>query len=216
MLSLAVNNDVLAIRPADLSPSAPFDTPAVMGPAIAPRPARAAVAARGGRGANRARAVAAQAAVPGAPGAVITPAVSGPARLRYLSLATLTSFVDSSNPIAPLTGLAFFLGHLGSTLTSACRADDSGILQSAAEIVRHELTAKFGDVLGESALARQLPGFVNMVAANFTSLFSSDSFEPAVLEAQLSSAVRLLIGSADERSSIERHRAIFAISRVRA
>jgi hypothetical protein len=75
---------------------------------------------------------------------------------------------------------------------------------------------KFGDVLAEGALARQLPGFINTVASNFTSLLSSDSFAPAVLEAQLSSAVRLLIGSADERAGIERQRALFAIPRVRS
>ena len=146
---------------------------------------------------------------------IITPAVPGPARLLYLALSTLTSFEDVSNPRAPLSGLAFLLGHLGPTFTSAPRADASGILQSAAEIVRHGLTAKFGNVLGEGGLARQLPGFINMVAANFTNLFVSDSLEPAALEDQLSSAIRLFIGSADARTTVERHRAIHATSRVR-
>ncbi len=72
-----------------------------------------------------------------------------------------------------------------------------------------------GGESGEGALARQLPGFINAVAANFTTLFESDSFAPADLEVELSSAVTLFVGSSDARASVERQRAIFAIPRVR-
>jgi hypothetical protein len=153
--------------------------------------------------------------VPGALGAIISQPAFGPANLRFLALATVISFVDASNPIAPLTGLAFLVGHLGDTLTPDCRTDDAGILPSAAEIIRHGLKLKFGDVLSEGALARQLPGFINAVAANFTTLLESDSFAPADLEVELSDSVTLLVGSSDERASVERQRAIFAIPRVR-
>jgi hypothetical protein len=214
VLTLPVDDDVLAIRAADVCPSAPFDTPAVRGADVAPVPAVPASAARGS-GRNRVPATIAQAAVPGAPGAIISHPVLGPPNLRFLALATLLSFVDASNPVAPLTGLAFLIGHLGDTLTTGCRIDDAGILQSAAEIIRHGIKLKFGDVLGEGALARQLPGFINAVAANFTTLFESDSFAPADLEVELSSAVTLFVGSSDARASVERQRAIFAIPRVR-
>jgi hypothetical protein len=213
VLALEVDDATLVIAPADLAPSAPLDVPAVTGPPTAARAAVAAVAAVG-RGRNGTAAVQARAAVPAAPGPTITPAVLGPIRLSFFALSPLASFEDQGNSRAPLTGLSFLLSHLGPTFSPAPRTDTSGILQSAAEIVRLGLTAKFGNVLGEGALARQLPGFINEAATNFTHLLTSDSLEPAVLEDQLSSAVRLLTGSADDRVSIERHRAIHAIQRV--
>ncbi len=74
--------------------------------------------------------------------------------------------------------------------------------------------ASLGDILGEGALARQLPAFINSVAANFTTLFQSDSFAPADLEIELSHAVTLFVGSSDARAGVERQRAIFAIPQV--
>jgi hypothetical protein len=213
VLTLPVDDDVLAIRATDVCPSAPFDTPAVRGADVAPRSAVAATAALGS-GRNRVPATLARVAVPGAPGTIISHPALGPPNLRFLALASIDSFVDANNPVAPLAGLAFLVGHLGETLTTGCRTDDAGILQSAALIIRHGIKTKFGDILGEGALARQLPAFINSVAANFTTLFQSDSFAPADLEIELSHAVTLFVGSSDARAGVERQRAIFAIPQV--
>jgi hypothetical protein len=213
ILALSVDKAVMTVNTSDLAPAEPFDTPPVYGPPIAAIPARAAVAARN-RGAARIAAIPAQPAVPAAPPPVVTPSAPGPPELRFLAIASASAFADSRNTSAPLAGFAFLCGHLGAVCTSASRTDPAGILHSAAAVLRRGLLSKFGNQFGDGPLSRQLPSFANAFVSNFTALLETDSTQPAELEAQLSDAVQLFVGSPDERAGIERQRAVFATPQV--
>ncbi len=188
ILALSVDKAVMTVNTSDLAPVEPFDTPPFYGPLVA--------------------------AMPAAPPHVVTPSAPGPQELRFLAIAPAAAFADTRNTTAPLAGFAFLCGHLGATCTSASRTDPSGILHSAAAVLRRGLLSKFGNHVGDGPLSRQLPSFANALVSNFTTFLETDSTLPAELEVQLSDAVQLFVGSPDERASIERQRAIFATSQV--
>lgn len=119
----------LELHVADFAPCEPFDQPAVPGVPAQP-------AVYQGRGARR-RCI--SAAVPAQPGVAAQP---GPASLRFLDLARITS-MESSGEAQPMWELSYLAGMLGPCFTRRSREDEQSSVRLIAPALHAALRSRF-------------------------------------------------------------------------
>jgi hypothetical protein len=171
-----------------------FDTPAVAGV-----PGRAAVAAR--PGVRRVAAIAAIAA---------RPAVAGPPSLAFISMATITRLHEATEA-APLLALGLLAGLLGPVSTRVVRIDGLSTVRTSTAILAPNLARHLGltgplSPDSNPALAVQLRAFVLAAFDALTKIFATSLLTEASLQAEATDAFRYLLGTAAERTAVEKRR----------
>ena len=169
-----------------------FDTPA----------APAAPAAIGGRGRGRGAGAAAVGIPVPAGGGLPLP---GPPSLRFLHLTSLLRLYDPASS-RPLFSLAILSGYLGPALTRAIRLDELSSVRTSAEVLRSNLETSLGfnpGTASDGVLAVRLPAFIIASHATLGQAFLSHEISAEALSSEGFDSFRLLLGSSEERRSVE-------------
>ena len=167
-----------------------FDTPA----------APAAPAAIGGRGRGRG---AAAVGVPVPAGGGLP--LPGPPSLRFLHLTSLLRLYDPASS-RPLFSLSILSGYLGPALTRAIRLDELSSVRTSAEVLRSNLETSLGfnpGTASDGVLAVRLPAFIIAAHATLGQAFLSHEISAEALSSEGFDSFRLLLGSSEERRSVE-------------
>jgi hypothetical protein len=202
-LSVALAAAICALPP----PAAGLPSPRAVIPGLlnltpeafdqAPAPAVVAAAGRGrGRGA---------AAVVGVP---LIPGALGPPGLRFISLTSVESLIDSADATLPLRRLASLSRLLGPSYSRAVRGRPRSLVALGAEAIAEGIRKMLpgAGAPSDARLASALPSFLDRIVSHFPACYHITTSTASEILADLELRVNFCFGNAHDKARVELER----------